>query len=173
MVLRRGLRAGGSVQTLKVVVILAVSICMCLSAEATAGGEERELHIAVKQRNEDLLPPLLTSVSTPSSPAYAQHLSLAAICDLISPAPRHLAAVEAWAQAHGASSIKHSQCREFVTIKIPTSRLASAMKGTPSLSCSPAGCSRPVAVPPALSHAVDFIDGLGRGAEQLPQGKGG
>jgi len=147
------------------------TFCVQESAES-----ERELLVAVKQRNEHLLAPLLASLSTPASATYGQHLSLPALCELIAPHPDHLAAVAAWAEAHGATQVRHSACGEFVTVRIASSRIPEAMRGTPSLECSAEGCDRAAAVPPALAHAADFVEGLGglrRGAPRdAPGGKG-
>jgi subtilase family serine protease len=66
---------------------------MSTTAENEANAA-RILHIAVKQRNEDLLEKLLFSVSTPSSPKYGQHLSLAEVCSNFSPESKHISAIE-------------------------------------------------------------------------------
>eukprot|EP00281_Chroomonas_sp_CCMP1168_P022533 CAMPEP_0206229260 /NCGR_PEP_ID=MMETSP0047_2-20121206/9602_1 /ASSEMBLY_ACC=CAM_ASM_000192 /TAXON_ID=195065 /ORGANISM="Chroomonas mesostigmatica_cf, Strain CCMP1168" /LENGTH=574 /DNA_ID=CAMNT_0053652547 /DNA_START=45 /DNA_END=1769 /DNA_ORIENTATION=- len=131
----------------------------------------RELHIAVKQKNEDRLEELLVAVSTPGGALYGRHLSLDDVCALFSPEAASVDAVLEWAAAHGASNVRRSRCGDFVTVSMPAASLPRAFAGTQGLECSEAGhgCNLPIAVPPSLAHAVDFIDGIGSGARTPPR----
>lgn len=128
-----------------------------------ANAEFRDLLVAVKQRNELHLQEMLYAVSDPTSPRYGLHLSLKDMCSLVSPDEKHIAMVQQWAAENGAIGLSFSECREFASLRMPSSRIPAAFSNVEEsgLSCTVRGCSRNVAVPRSLMHAVDFIDGLG------------
>lgn len=91
----------------------------------------------------------------------------------MSPDPKHVTMVEQWASDHGATGLSFSECKEFATIRMPSARIPAAFAKSMRTTCSALGCSRSIAVPPSLSPAVDFIDGLGGAFESSAQLVGG
>ena len=57
---------------------------------------------------------LFWDVSTPSSPSYAQHLSLQQISDIVRPLPQHIDAVKTLLHAYGISSVQLSLSGEYM-----------------------------------------------------------
>ena len=52
-----------------------------------------------------------------------------------------------------------------MVVRLPEAALARAFAGASCTCATTGGCDRPTAVPPALSHHVDFIEGIGKRAD--------
>jgi tripeptidyl-peptidase-1 len=80
------------------------------------------LRIGLKQRNLDLLPDYLMSVSDPSSPSYGQHWTLKKVVETFTPEPEARDRVHAWLVGSGfeETRVKRSVNQAWIEVRDAT-----------------------------------------------------
>ena len=79
------------------------------------GTDLLELSFMIKQTNVEKLEATLLAVSDPSSPSYGQHLTNAAVHELVKPLDAAIEAVEAFLTSHGAQPQRATPNGDMIT----------------------------------------------------------
>eukprot|EP01094_Clydonella_sp_ATCC50884_P021856 TRINITY_DN48_c0_g1_i1.p2 TRINITY_DN48_c0_g1~~TRINITY_DN48_c0_g1_i1.p2 ORF type:complete len:573 (+),score=234.19 TRINITY_DN48_c0_g1_i1:107-1720(+) len=89
-----------------------------LPTEKALRGESRELIVAIKQQNTDVLEQLFWDVSNPESPKYGQYLTVDEITDIIAPRDESVEAVQEWVREHNGYNARLTLNRDFLKVEM-------------------------------------------------------